>query len=238
MKKILLCLSLLFYIGLTNVKAKEVYYTNSKNVCFSKEEYDFITNILWDGYQESMSLIEYNSILKNGVTDDVQSEELDIIMPLGTSHSTANKTLVITKAKSGNTTTVSVKATWTNLPVVRSYDVIGAYIMGPSIPNDVFTKVFTSSTTGTVSSNIKYNGNGFGVSIKLPTSGNSIVISQVYSVTGTGTINASYQHATTELSLSDSQKYTISGSGAGGVFAFDSSVYNYYDHMRGVDISI
>ena len=81
-------------------------------------------------------------------------------------------------------------------------------------------------------------GNGFGVSIKLLSSGNNMRITQTFRISGTGKLYASYQHATSNISLADSQKFNISNSGYGGVFLFDNLIRKYYDGMGGVDISV
>ena len=47
-----------------------------------------------------------------------------------------------------------------------------------------------------------------------------------------------YQHAVTDVSLSQSQSYTISHNGLGDVVNFASSVYNLYDGMAGVSITL
>ncbi len=237
MKKIILVLFIFLGVKIMNVSAMDNYFVNMNGVIFSEEEYKFISDILWNGYQESMTQAEYDSIFIYGISNNIQIKELIPMMTFGNSHVTNSKSLVITKAATESDTLITVKVTWTKNPIVRSYDIIGAYLGGPIISSSVFTKVFSSSANNT-SQYIKYDGNGFGVSIKLPDNGNQVMLSQVYRVTGTGTINASYQHATSNISLSNSQKYTISNNGTGGVFLFDSSISNYYDHMRGVDISV
>ena len=47
-----------------------------------------------------------------------------------------------------------------------------------------------------------------------------------------------YQHAVTDVTLDQSQSYTISHNGLGRVLNFTNSVYNLYDGMTGVSISL
>lgn len=74
--------------------------------------------------------------------------------------------------------------------------------------------------------------------MKLPTGGNNMVVSQYFRVETGGTVYGSYQHATANISLANSKKYTISRTGYGGVFLFNSPVRSYYDAMGGVNISV
>ena len=55
MKKNILIVTLLmlvFFINSNNVFAKETYFVNDNGVSFSKEEYDFLTQLFWDGCQK------------------------------------------------------------------------------------------------------------------------------------------------------------------------------------------
>lgn len=238
MKRMLFILAVVIScVGINNVSASEVYYSNSNGILLTKKEYDFISEILWDGYQENMTMDEYNIILSNGVSKDIQKEEYIPMTPFATTHTTNAKSLSITKASFSNYTLISVTTKWLGSPVVRSYDLIGAYLDRVSLMGSVATRL--SSTSGAYSSSyIKSDSNGFGVSIKLPDTGTDIIVSQTFKVTGSGNVYASYQHATSNIILANSQNYTISRLGSGGVFLFDNSIYNIYDRMGGVNISI
>lgn len=48
------------------------------------------------------------------------------------------------------------------------------------------------------------------------------------------TVYGTYQHATSDLTLSQSQNYTFSSSGLGSVLKFANSVSSKYDGMKGV----
>ena len=201
MKKILFIFTIMvFYAGICNASAYEVYYTNSNNVSFTKEEYEFISKILYDGYQKDMTLEEYNNLLSNGISDNIQKVSYETINPLDTEHTTANKSLTITKVKFPSYSLISVVAKWLNNPVVRSYDLIGAYLDGVSLTGGINTKVSSEEDT-TFFYDIKNDTNGFGVSVKLPDKAGSIIVSQTFSVIGSGNVYASYQHATSNKNI-------------------------------------
>ena len=238
-KKFLLstCLFSMFVLA-PNVQAKEVYFVNQNNVEFTKEEYDFISYMFWDGAQEQMDLDNYNNFINSDIMDgDLDSEiYYDIPMTRATSIEDANRTLKIVKSCSSNCF-VSVTLTWKNSPTIRSYDVMGAYLDGTSLITNPYTSVTASGTTTTFQ-DIKKASNGFGVSIKLPTYGTSMIINQNFRVSKGGTVYASYQHAIRNISLSNSQNCTFSRSGYGGVFKFSGTALTTYDRMNGVNILV
>mgnify|MGYP005764787037 CR=1 FL=1 len=233
----LLCIFSLF-LFISNVQAKkDVYFVNSNDVEFTKAEYDFISYMFWDGVQDYMSLDDYNEFIESDIMNGtIDSVMYDYPLTRATSIEDANRALKIVKSCSSNCF-VSVTLTWKSLPTIRSYDVIGAYLDGTELEN---TPTTTISTGGQLLSfkDIKKANNGFGVSIKLPTYGNSMVINQNYRVSSSGNVYASYQHAMKNISLSNSQNYTFSRSGYGGVFKFSGTALTTYDKMNGVNISL
>ena len=220
-------------------QAKEVYFVNQNNVEFTKEEYDFISYMFWDGAQENMDLDDYNNFINSDIMNgDLDSNiYYDIPLTRATSIEEANKTLKIVKSCSSNCF-VSVTLTWKKFPTVKSYDVIGAYLDGTSLVNNPATSITTNGTITTTYKDIKKSNNGFGVSVKLPTYGTSMIINQSFRVNKGGTVYASYQHAIKNISLSNSQNYTFSRSGYGGVFKFSGTALTTYDKMKGVSISL
>lgn len=239
-KKFLLstCLFSMFLLT-TDVQAKEVYFVNQNNVEFTKEEYDFISYMFWDGAQENMDLDDYNNFINSDIMNgDLDSNiYYDIPLTRATSIEEANKTLKIVKSCSSSCF-VSVTLTWKKFPTVKSYDVIGAYLDGTSLVNNPATSITTNGTITTTYKDIKKSNNGFGVSVKLPTYGTSMIINQSFRVNKGGTVYASYQHAIKNISLSNSQNYTFSRSGYGGVFKFSGTALTTYDKMKGVSISL
>ena len=159
---------------------------------------------------------------------------IDQITTLSTTYTDTGKYLKIAKSCQNNCT-IAVTFNWLQNPLVRSYDVIGAYLDSVSLLSTPQT-IVTSTTANSSSSEINQFSNGFGVSVAL-TLGNSLVISQTYTVSTGGHVYASYQHAKSVISLANSKNYTISRSGYGGVFNFSGTAANVYDQMQGVDIT-
>lgn len=239
MKRLIFLGFVLFFAFLINVQATEIYYTNNLGVSFTKEEYDFFSKIYWDGIQKFTTIEEYNKILgdKSILNSEIESNIYIPISLYDSSHSTKSKTIKISKMNSGIYSIITVVVDWKTSPKVRSYDVIGANLANINLIDIIETSVYSDNVKSS-SNNYLIKSNGFGVSIKLPSSGTNIKLTQSYRVLGSGTIYASYQHATKNISLANSQKYSISTSGYGKVFLFDSSIRNSFDAMGGVDITI
>lgn len=241
-RRIILIILLLILFTNKEVSAKEYtseFYTNKNNVTFTQEEYEFLSEMYWEGYQDIMTKKEYESFKEEDLisgdfeTKFINENQLQIIR--GASHSTGSKSLKISKSCSEKCR-ISVVLTWTVNPAIRSYDVIGAYFDGVSLQTDPITRVVSSDSTS-YSYNIKQASNGVGTSVLLP-SGSNIIVNQEYSVSTGGKVYASYQHAKQNTTLASSQKYNFSILGYGNVFLFDSSVQSIYDAMNGVNIEV
>lgn len=235
MKKIIF---LLILVGFTsNVYAKEKYYENNNGVELTKEEYDFLSLMYWEGSQDFMTKEDYEKFIGSNIMNGIITiKESSEIVPYGVTTSDKEKTLKIVSSCITNCT-ISVTATWKVMPAVKSYDVMGAYLEGTSLINNPTTRITTN--LGVNSSNeIKKFSNGFGVSIKLPKYGTSLIINQEFVVSKNGTVYASYQHAKSPISLANSRNYALSRSGYGGVFKFSGTAANTYDRMSGVNITL
>ena len=158
------------------------------------------------------------------------------ILPLATEHTTKSKKIKITSVCDSISCSISVTVEWLTNPNVRSYDVIGAYLKNTSLIGIPTTHLKTFQGT-TAKNDCDSQTNGFGVSLKL-SNGNNVKIYQYFDVKPSGTVYASYQHAKSSISLTNSKKYTISNAGYGGVFLFDSSIKDIYDAMGGVYIHL
>ena len=236
MRKLFFLLIVILLFGIFNVNAKEIYYSNVNNVELTKEEYDFLSKMYWDGYQAIMTKEDYNYFVQSNMINGVfDSKIYNYNLARGVSHTTSSKNLKISKSCTSDCD-ISVVLTWLVNPTIRSYDVIGAYFDGVSLIRMGDTKVVSSSSVNSFSLNNQSN-NGIGSSIKLPTYSN-IVISQSYKVSSGGTVYASYQHAVENITLSTSSKYNFSRNGFGGVFSFYDSASGVFDGMGGVYISV
>lgn len=224
------------------INAEEIYYINDNNVELTKEEYDFLSKFYWEGYQDNMTEEDYQEFVDSNIMDgEFQSVEriyydTTSAMLYSSSHQTSSKLIKMSSSCYTNCT-ISVVVTWSTVPKVKSYDVIGARLSGISLIKHNQTTAETTTSTNT-STEIQKLSDGFGVSIKIPSSGSDYVISQKYIVSKGGTVYASYQHATSTISLANSKKYTISSSGYGGVFSFTGTAASVYDQMGGVSLTV
>jgi hypothetical protein len=50
------------------------------------------------------------------------------------------------------------------------------------------------------------------------------------------TVYGAYEHATSEVTLAQSKKYSIASGGMGNVFDFKNSVWNKYDNTPGLHV--
>ena len=233
----LLTLSLFLCMGA--VKA-ESYYTNNNGVSLTEKEYNYVIDFYGDDYPSKMTAEDYSWIQKMDVNNrDYKIEKYydNDTTTRSTHHQTSSKYLAISKSCS-STCSVNILLNWLKNPNVRSYDVIGARFVNTSLISGTLS-TYVDSSSGTSSySNYQYFSNGFGNSVKLPSSATGISIQQSFEVQNSGTVYGSYQHATGYISLEQSKKYSIDLNGSGNVFLFNSSVDDYFDQMGGVWINM
>jgi hypothetical protein len=240
-------------ICLLNVSADETeaYYTNSSGVSMTEDEYNFFGEMFWDGYQEYVTLEQYNKFQNYGyfdseITKVVYDEELQTsssaLSPAdeinGTIHETTAKRLTLVKVCGSSTCGITVTLTWKGDPTVKSYDVIGALLYnGLSLASTPTT--YLKYDDGIISySDPYYVGGGFGTSVKLQSSDTAMKITQSFDVSGTGVVYASYQHARKSISKATSKLYTVGYGGDGGVFHFYGAASDVFDQMGGVNTVI
>lgn len=250
--KVVFAFAIIISFMIVNVYAYEnKTYINGYGVELTQKEYEFVNDYYGFDYFENMTQEDYNwisvlDINNNDIdinviydNDEVNVENLLLLGNVsinGTSHTTSSKKLVIAKSCSSVKCTILTNLTWLKNPSVRSYDVIGARFDGTSLyTNTISTKVSSSSGTSYYSYN-QFLSNGFGTSVKLPSGSTNIIVEQSFSVNLGGSIYASYQHATSNISLSTSKKYVIDQYGLGSVFNFYGSALGVYDGMAGVNI--
>jgi hypothetical protein len=101
---------------------------------------------------------------------------------------------------------------------------------------------YTVASYDPSSSGFKRLWNGFGISMKLPTSTSINYLVNKVAVTGNflnwndSGAYGSYQHAVQSIAEIMSKEYSISSSGLGGVLDFTQYARPYYDGMQGVSI--
>lgn len=244
-RNIIIVTIILNIIFVANVNAKEFFYINQYGVVFSKEEYNFLSDFYFEGYQNYMKIEDYikfvnSNIMNKTIKTSIKDDESNIgeygVSSLSAFHETSSKSIKISSACS-NVCNISIVADWKKSPTIRSYDVIGAYLKNVTINISPSTSLYYSD--GVISSSsTKKTSSGFGTSIKLPSTGENIKIVQTFIVEPSGIIYASYQHAKKVSTLAKSQNYSIDRNGYGGVFLFDRTVESYYDAMGGVSIEL
>ena len=160
-------------------------------------------------------------------------------------HTTAYKRIEILADQS----TITLKVNWVKLPTYSSYDVIAVRGDGVRFYNGTIkgTQSYHENNTNQIinynrnSNNTKIFDNGVGISMNLVDGASDYELTLevgYYKTSNSGTVYGSYQHAQRNVSLNQSQNYSLSASGLGGVIDFSTSVRNYYDGMGGVSISI
>lgn len=135
------------------------------------------------------------------------------------------------------------------MPKYKSFDVIALRGEGVSFETNSligiqYFKIDGSSSTiryNRSSSNTRIFQNGIGISMNLVDDADFYHLSiqmNYYKTKDTAKIYGSYQHSQSNVTLAQSQKYTLSANGYGNVIAFDDSVKRNYDGMSGVYLSV
>ena len=168
----------------------------------------------------------------------------------GPTHTTTYKKLHISATHlSGNGYEIRLYEEWLLLPSVRSYDVIGIRLYDGTVQSGSQDGTQTYKQNGNfyyinysaTGTNIVTATNGYGISMNLvddSTYYSCDTTSVVYATSALSEVYGSYQHAIYSVSLSDSQSYSISHNGYGGVFNFATGVMGAYDGMAGVSLSL
>ena len=202
----------------------------------SQEQYDFYASL------------DYDNAISESIDIPVSDfpEEIAPEGNRGSSYSTNYKTLSLTAIPVDSVTyTVALSLQWKQMPTIRSFDVIALRFANMTMNNGTQYGYQTYSG-GSVGysyngTNMKLLSNGFGISMNL-VNGSISSLQCFIGVTAYKSAGAdiygAYEHATTNTTLAKSKKYTLSSIGQGGVINFDSSVWNIYDDMNGVNISL
>jgi len=223
----------------TDLIAEDIYYTNKNGVDFTKDEYDFLSKMYWEGSQELMTKENHDALVdSNLVYGDFDSVSIDMPSRDTSTFSyieTQSGTLTLSRSCTSDCL-VSLTFAWKGIPSALGYDVMGVILENTErlgIPNTIVT----GTSSSVISHYYKYFTNGFGVSFELPSKQTARANMSFYAKPG-GTVYGSYQHAMRNTSLANSQKYTLSRIGYGGVFWFDESVRENYDALNGLFIDL
>ncbi len=231
----------LMLISIPNVNAS-TYYTNQNGVDFTKEQYDTITELYYDGYQELMTQADVDRMISSdlfGKKVERVTIGSDGIVGSGkvntrsTSVYYAGRTLSIGSI-CGNECIVSLMAQWSGTPSIQSWDVIGFRVNNLTINTINLASIVGTGYSDTYYSNeARTFSNGFGYSVKLGNANDLKITTSMYTTAG-GVAYGSYQHAVENVSKTTSQSYTIGLGGYGYVFHFTGNAYGKYDGAPGV----
>lgn len=210
-----------------------------------------------EAYVVTQTLYDDNNQPVNTINKEVSETEAMMLanLPkttLSNSWETSTKkiTIKVVLGASISTKRITLINKWLSLPKVRSFDVLAIRPSAASISlldsefdaaqnydnksiNYSFygdnTKKLTGWTTGQ---------GGIGTSMNIVDDVSTSLSNSMAITLLTGalpfTVYGTYQHATSDLTLSQSQNYTFSSSGLGGVLKFANSVSSKYDGMKGV----
>ena len=177
--------------------------------------------------------------------DDIENGMLTSTNDIISYETTYKRIRIIDVELSSTAHQITIYTQWLINPVTKSYDVTAMRVEDANIIDGTQSGLqayIKNGTTGFVQyspngTNIVKSDNGFGISMNLVNNAtyfetditaNVVATSQYAKVYGT------YQHAVTDLSLGDSQSYTISHNGYGRVLNFATGVQHKYDGMNGV----
>lgn len=236
-------------------------YTASDTEIKMQKEY-FITTYTLDRYgnvintrtisasKEDAEKVAENKnlhLMADGTLQDVSKMFSTRGVVNGNSYETASKSLLISYQVSSTGCYASMYVDWLTVPKVKSYDVLA--FRGTNFKDNVrsYTAYQLSNADETYYSkdgtNTKISSNGIGVSMNLHDNATlSKESGTAYTlhlwIGGNGTygdyIYATYQHATSNISLATSQSYTFGSSGLGGVLVYSNGYSKYFDNMNGL----
>lgn len=245
MKKLLhLLLLSTAVIGVVKVNAEsssnDYYYTNPNGINLTEKEYNLVKNMFDERFLEVMNQEDYDYINRLDVNNrdvELKTEEPTYIGSRSTYLETQAKKLVIGKSCNTDSCVITISNTWKYEPRVKSYDVIGAMLVGTTFKGSSST-IFKFDSTNYVCNNYVDASNGTGCSYKLATNVNDQLYAyQTFVVYKGGNVYASYQHAGKSVSLSTSKNYRFHINGYGNVFLFNTNAgKDAYDAMGGVYI--
>ena len=247
-----------FYIPESDYQTLLLFYTP-----------EYISTMTYDEYMSFRSLdinpenvvriSKYYKVVTNNLTKEVDKQEIseeeyeayDVTNQNRSYYfETAYQKMVLSFTHTSDTANFfSYTGIWKTMPSVRSYDDIGARIIGFSIVNGTqSTKQIYKLNGTTYTINYPYNGtytknfsNGYGVSMGLI--GSNVTALQC-TTSAAMTVNfypafiyGAYEHAIDKITLSKAKDYTL-GYGAGDVFVWGSTASGHYDNMNGISTYI
>ena len=207
-------------------------------------------------YVETKSFINTRGEITSTEENLITEEEYNSINPNARTscgnlcwETTYKKLQVTTTTMTNGEFKLVTRTQWKQMPKVKSYDVI-AFRWENKSSNFTLTDYYGNQTyiADGYYTNIGYpNGvqnaklasNGLGISMNLADEADSdynllLVVYGNISSLGQVSFYHTYQHAQSNISLDNSQKYSFGSGGLGGVLNFSGSIGNTYDKMQGI----
>ena len=137
--------------GIKNVNAKEVVYTNDKGMELDIYEYNFFKTLYGEAFLKYLDENTYNQYLDIDFENpDIETKtylepnfNLEKNNSRGSYYSTPAKSITIGKV-CGALCRIVTTATWLAEPTIKSYDVIGSYLAGPTRISTPYTAAYSS----------------------------------------------------------------------------------------------
>lgn len=230
-------------------------YSEAYIMTMTEERFNQLRNLDLSETQTDIKYVEttYNNSLGLVTNRELTEEEYETVEVNQNTNSRASDSIETTYKKLTihvNGEAMSLGCVWKYIPNTRSFDVIGIRVQNYSIVAGSqggyqIYSLTTSSGYQSVSyaangTNIKRFDNGFGISMNIVNDDidylESTIDANVVRRSGTIGIYGSYQHTTANLSLAQSQNYTLGGAGLGKVFVYPYSISQNLDGMGGVEI--
>ncbi|MBR5662821.1 MAG: hypothetical protein IKX00_04125 [Bacilli bacterium] len=192
-----------------------------------------------------------NVILSTNIEVDKETAETfhnDFDRSGSDTHTTSMKSLTLQVVQNDQSVRVATLTnTWLSIPSTKSFDVIGlrinntaSYLTLSSISgvqiHDGITINYYGNGSNTKTSNSKHVGISMNI-VNNVTNSLQNQLTVVYLAAQGLDAYGAYQHAKSDVTLSQSQNYSFSANGKGGVFKFANSVNPKYDDMQGVHVN-
>lgn len=239
------------------------YMSEEELGIFTQEDFDYmVEHIDEDGVQTDEKYVrttyeDGEPIVDEYITEEEMLEDVNVVnKPLksngGSYKLEDNVTTDMKKIKmkivSNGATVKKIELTceWIKTPKVKSYDIIAIRVNQDAIfsaDEYCYGKQYADNDVITYkggSSNIKSSKTGLGISMNLVDNASKHKLELYANVAASNQsmiIFGTYQHATSDVTLSKSQKYNFSPKGMGGVIDFTSTtVYEKYDQTPGLAV--
>ena len=254
-------------VNSTNIKAAtltdeeyaklKVFFSDMRISVMSDEEAKKYLNSDLDSAEAISKYYKVTPTNNGTMTTEVSKEEAenafdDARQNRATFHDTSYKNIQIMRSTMGkNKYIVNLMTRWLVIPKIKSFDVIAMRTEDATVEDgsQFGTQAYKTSMNGSTDivsyspygTNIVKKANGYGISMNLVNDGvyfECDTQADIFANTKYAEVYGSYQHATKNVTLEQSQAYNISHNGYGEVLNFTPSIEPYYDEMKGVSIPL